>query len=500
MATAQDILKIAQAEIGTKESPANSNNVKYNTWYYGKAVSGSSYPWCAVFVSWIFNQLDSSLIKKSASCMDIGNWFKSNNQWKTSNPQAGDVVFFKYSTNSRWTNHIGIVESVNSDGSIITIEGNTSVSSNDNGGSVMRRTRTGNIVGYGMPNYNGSSNIKNNTSAMTKGIDISEYNVVTDYQAVKNCGVQFAILKIIRKDLKIDKLFETHLNGCKNAGISILGVYNYSYATSVAKAKSDAATVIKYLKQYKMPTSTVVYMDVEDKCQQGLGQLLIDMINAYQEVIEQSGYKFGLYTGMSFYNSYIKPYKSSLKCNVEWIARYYNGYNQMKFNDDPNEKYKPDVGTDIEGWQYTSSGIVNGVTGNVDLNILYNISSNSSNSSQTINNLVKVDTTLNIRNKPNGTIVGKLKNGDSVDILDHQNGWFKIGLDQWVSANYIHNTHGRVTASSLNLRSGVGTNCSVIGSLKKNENVRLLNKSNEWYMILADKKFGWVSGKYIELL
>lgn len=497
MATAQDILKIAQAEIGTKESPTNSNNVKYNTWYYGKAVSGSAYPWCAAFVSWIFSQIDPSLIKKSASCMDIGNWFKTNNQWKTFNPQAGDVVFFKYNTNSRWTNHIGIVESVNTDGSIITIEGNTSVTSNDNGGSVMRRTRKGNIVGYGIPKYNSSSNTKNNHSVISRGIDISGYNVVTDYQAVKNCGVQFAILKIIRKDLKIDKLFETHLSGCKDTGMSVIGVYNYSYATTVAKAKSDAAIVIKYLKQYKVPASTIVYMDVEDKCQQGLGQLLIDMINAYQEVIEQFGYKFGLYTGMSFYNSFIKPYKSSLKCDLEWIARYYNGYNQMSFNDVPNEKYKPNIGTNIEGWQYTSSGVVNGINGNVDLNILYNIPSVSSN---IIENTVKVDTILNIRNAPNGTVVGKLKNRDSVDILDYQDGWFKIGTDRWVSANYIHNAYGRVTASSLNLRSGAGTNYAVIGMIKRNENVRLLNQSNGWYMILVDKKFGWVSGEYIDQL
>lgn len=48
----------AQAEVGVKESPAGSNKVKYNTWYYGKAVSGSAYPWCAVFVSWVFNGPD----------------------------------------------------------------------------------------------------------------------------------------------------------------------------------------------------------------------------------------------------------------------------------------------------------------------------------------------------------------------------------------------------------------------------------------------------------
>lgn len=52
--TASELVSIASGQTGVKESPANSNNVKYNTWYYGHAVSGSSYPWCAVFVCWCF--------------------------------------------------------------------------------------------------------------------------------------------------------------------------------------------------------------------------------------------------------------------------------------------------------------------------------------------------------------------------------------------------------------------------------------------------------------
>lgn len=52
--TAARLVQIAAGQVGVKEYPANSNNVKYNTWYYGKVVSGSAYPWCAVFVCWCF--------------------------------------------------------------------------------------------------------------------------------------------------------------------------------------------------------------------------------------------------------------------------------------------------------------------------------------------------------------------------------------------------------------------------------------------------------------
>ena len=339
--------------------------------------------------------------------------------------------------------------------------------------------------------------VENTTTPTTiKGVDVSGYNKISSYESVKNDGVQFAILKIIRKDLNLDKLFETHLKGFNKVGLPVIAVYNYSYSTSVAKARSDASIVVKHLKQFNMPKSTVVYMDVEDNCQKGLGQLLIDMINAYQEVIEKAGYKFGLYTGLSFWNSHIKPYKSTLRCQTEWIARYKKGYSPMQFAENPEESSKPNIGTPIEGYQYTSSGIVNGIQGSVDLNILYNTSSLS----PTIKNTVKVNTILNVRNKPNGTKVGSLKNGDEVEILDYQNGWFKVGTDKWVSADYIHNTYGRVTASTLNIRSGAGTNYTDIGDLKRNTNVRLLRESNGWYMILHDKKLGYVSSKYIDII
>ena len=56
MASANHMLELARKELGTKESPAGSNNVKYNQIYYGRPVSGDGYPWCAVFIWWLFRQ------------------------------------------------------------------------------------------------------------------------------------------------------------------------------------------------------------------------------------------------------------------------------------------------------------------------------------------------------------------------------------------------------------------------------------------------------------
>lgn len=191
-----------------------------------------------------------------------------------------------------------------------------------------------------------------------RGIDVSSYQQTINWDKVKADGVEFAILKVIRKDLNPDKQFENNWAGCKNAGVAIQGVYNYSYATTVAKAKTDAKRVLEVLNGRK----TMVWLDVENDCQEGLGRLLIDIINAYAEVIIGAGLEFGVYTGQYFYNTYIKPHGG---INYpKWIARYGKNDGTM------NEKYKPTV-DNITGWQYTSAGSVKGIVGDVDMDVWY---------------------------------------------------------------------------------------------------------------------------------
>ena len=191
------------------------------------------------------------------------------------------------------------------------------------------------------------------------GVDVSSYNGTIKWKKVKKAGYDFAILKVIRKDLNVDKRFEYNWEEAQKAGVDIKGVYNYSYATNVEKAVKDAQTVIKVLNGRK----TVVWLDVEDKCQTNLGFGLISIINAYQKEIEKAGLAFGVYTGESFYKSYIKKWENRFKCPL-WIARY------GKNDGTKNVKYQPQI-DGMVGWQYTSKGKVNGIDGNVDLNVFY---------------------------------------------------------------------------------------------------------------------------------
>ena len=158
----KDILAAAKKEVGVKESPPNSNNVKYNTWYYGREVHDHdinptiTYPWCVVFIMWLFRTV-SSLLKRTASCSDLLRWFQSKGQVVT-DPQPGDLVFFKFDKdNKALAQHIGIVTDTSTwaiQKKLRTIEGNTSVTSNDNGGCVMERVRAKSvIVGFARPAY-----------------------------------------------------------------------------------------------------------------------------------------------------------------------------------------------------------------------------------------------------------------------------------------------------------------------------------------------------------
>ena len=118
---ANKIVNIAKAEVGTKESPANSNNVKYNTWYYGKEVSGSAYPWCMTYVQWVFHKAGFDLPVKTASCTALMNAAKDEGRWVTDDFKAGDIILYNFDSIASDADHTGICESA-SGGSVTCIE------------------------------------------------------------------------------------------------------------------------------------------------------------------------------------------------------------------------------------------------------------------------------------------------------------------------------------------------------------------------------------------
>lgn len=140
MMHAERLLELARSQIGVKESPAGSNSVKYNTWYYGRKVSGSAYPWCMAFDQWLFDQIGHPLPYKTASCGALLRWYKKNDPaCIVTIPAPGDITIFDL-PGGKDTDHTGILESIVGD-NVVTIDGNTGTTNDANGGAVMRRTR-----------------------------------------------------------------------------------------------------------------------------------------------------------------------------------------------------------------------------------------------------------------------------------------------------------------------------------------------------------------------
>lgn len=208
---------------------------------------------------------------------------------------------------------------------------------------------------------------------MKKIIDVSSYNSKVDWASAKKQGISGAILKIIRKDLDRDNQFNNNYKGCESAGVP-WGVYNYSYATTESKAKSDMNLICDILDGInKKYFSLGIWFDIEDKVQASLSKSKIAaIINSAQKVVEDRGYNFGVYTGLSYYKEHMDT--SKITCKNWWIARYYKGYDEMKFSTNPNESYKPI--SNCFAWQYTSSGtfspkICSGNGGKVDISVQY---------------------------------------------------------------------------------------------------------------------------------
>jgi len=152
MTVREAALKRAQSQIGQAESPPESNNTPYGSWYGENGV-----PWCAIFCSWCYEHGASDLTE---TCMTFTTVKESgagdrydyvpfivadarNGRYGlsvTSSPKPGDMVCYDWNWNGEY-DHVGLFENWTSGHEFEAVEGNTSTSNNSNGGQVMRRQR-----------------------------------------------------------------------------------------------------------------------------------------------------------------------------------------------------------------------------------------------------------------------------------------------------------------------------------------------------------------------
>lgn len=141
MTKGEKVVAIAFGEVGQKESPLNSNKTKYGKWFGFDGVA-----WCGIFCSWVYAHASVPLgkigyFKGFAGCQTAVAHFKKTKEI-TVEPQIGDLVFFDWNGDGKH-DHVGIFNGWKvKDKEFYTIEGNTSLTNQSDGGAVMNRTRT----------------------------------------------------------------------------------------------------------------------------------------------------------------------------------------------------------------------------------------------------------------------------------------------------------------------------------------------------------------------
>lgn len=207
--------------------------------------------------------------------------------------------------------------------------------------------------------------------AEIKGIDVSRWNGSIDWKTVASYGMGFAILRITEQGNIVDSTFEPNYKGCIENKIPV-GVYKYSYATTIAQIENEANVVIKTLNKRKLDYP--VFLDIEDKCQENLSDsLMMKMIEVFRSIIVKAGYKFGIYCGYSWYQNQLPESAKKYDC---WVARYPN-------NDtgELQERLRVPASTGVIGWQYSSKATIPGIPTKTDRSVFYKDCSKSSTTS-----------------------------------------------------------------------------------------------------------------------
>ena len=198
-------------------------------------------------------------------------------------------------------------------------------------------------------------------------IDVSGWQGDIDWAKAKADGVEGAIIRLgYGEGNNADKKAQRNISECKRLGIPF-GIYWYSYADTPALAKEEGADVVAKLKQFGVNPSDLaypVYYDLEKWTWEGHQpptdpNVYNNIVNNWYSALQSAGYKnLGVYS----YTSYLRgPLKhADIYAKTAWVAQYGA---RMGFDSFP---------TNSRGWQYTSSGKVDGISGNVDMNAFGN--------------------------------------------------------------------------------------------------------------------------------
>ena len=191
-----------------------------------------------------------------------------------------------------------------------------------------------------------------------KIIDVSVYQGDIDWNKVKNTDVDGAILRLgygtsyTTDACVMDKKFERNYNASKNLGL-LYGLYLYSYAIDTTSASIEGNFVLEKLKKYNVSKDITIYYDLEENdWTTNLSKSKYhDIVSTFSKILEKDGYKVKVYSYKYWAENRLDSFVND---KLDWIAQYSN--------------YCTYFGS-YKGWQYTSSGKVDGISGDVDISV-----------------------------------------------------------------------------------------------------------------------------------
>ena len=198
------------------------------------------------------------------------------------------------------------------------------------------------------------------------GIDVSFYNENIDWHAVKAHGIDFAIIRVAGRTWEQGKLYydskaKEYLSNAQAAGMKI-GVYFYSTAINELEAVQEASLALEVVNGRSLDLPIFIDMEYSGMYPDARSDKLdiatrSEIINAFCQTIENSGYKAGVYSGEYFYRDNIDF--NAIRQYTVWLANY------------TNDNRLPTFGNRYDMWQFTDSGKVNGIPAGVDMNVIF---------------------------------------------------------------------------------------------------------------------------------
>lgn len=213
------------------------------------------------------------------------------------------------------------------------------------------------IIGYFKYSFDASGKLIE--SLETKGIDVSKWQADIDWEAVAGAGIDFAIIRVGYRGsetgvLVEDPYFKANIAGATKAGVKV-GVYVFSQAITEAEAIEEASMALELVRGYHLDYP--IFIDTEKiggRADDLSKNMRTKIVKAFCKTVQNGGYKAGVYSNKDWFENQLNA--DELNSYTIWVAQ---------FNTECTYTGKYDM------WQFTKTGRVPGIKGNVDLNICY---------------------------------------------------------------------------------------------------------------------------------